>query len=496
MSSLITSTCYLIHSLQALTTHPRREHWRRGLLLLSLFALVAYVLFDGSAWAATSSVGRHSANFSLFDTIDTNAEQTSNTWFGRMLTLVRPTFLILATIEICWAAAIWAIEKDNLNSLALEIIKKIMFFGFFFALLQFAPEWVPTITASFQSAGEQVTGAPRVSTDGIIATGLALIKVVWENAPTGFFAIIGKLGQIFVAGLVTVGIIVAFVVLAAQYFTLKMESYILFAAGAIFLGLGSSSWTKDYVSKYLNYAINVGVRLLVLILVLALMLDALNRLGANREFDYGPLLELLAVAILQAILGIKAPEMAGALLNGGIGLSAGSASNAASSSFGGLKSTMALAAGTLAKGVSAVQGVNNVRRAASAGREIAQQQGKSGAAATLGGLGIAAGQAAKMLPGKLLDAIKGKDGKRHQNPGLADSVRMNLKKRAGGDSASASAGGSGPTSTPHASSHGASSNAGSATSAQPNSQRPDNLRKATPSSRPQSQSSTESSGDN
>src|SRR5262249_16457638 len=158
---------------------------------------------------------------------------------------------------------------------------------------------------------------------------------------------------------------------AAQYFTLKLESYVLAAAGAVFLGFGSSSWTKEYVSKYLNYALNVGVRLLVLILVLGLTLDKVARAAVHFSLDFGPLLEVFAGTVVQALLAIKAPELAGALMNGGIGLSAGSASGAMSAAMGG-------AVGGVAKAVSAAQGVGNMARAVNAGRDIQKQQGKGG----------------------------------------------------------------------------------------------------------------------
>ncbi len=457
MNSFTGAMFMLVHAFHGHSTAAQRQRWLGGLLWLSLIALALFTLFIDSAWAATSQpIGGETAEFTLFDSLETDAEEKSNSWFDVILALVRPTFLILATIEICWAAAIWAFEKDNLSSLAVEIIKKIMFIGFFFTLLQFAPEWIPTITATFQEVGETASGTGPITTDGIIATGLALIKLVWSEAPTGLFSVLGKLGQILVACFVTIGIIIAYVVLAAQYFTLKIESYILFAAGAIFLGLGSSSWTKEYVSKYLNYAINVGVRLLVLILVLSLLLSTVSDMGASFSFDYTPLLKLLAVAILQAILGIKAPEMAGALLSGGIGLSAGSATGAVSSAMGGVATAAGLATGGVAKAASAAQGMGNLGKAVSAGRDIAKQQGKTGASASLSGLGTAAGQAAKVLPGKVMDAIKGRGGhgaganlgagaagaagaaaggRSGQNPGLFDQTKQILQGRAAAGSA-------------------------------------------------------------
>jgi type IV secretion system protein TrbL len=426
----------------ALLRAPHTRDWR-WLMFLSFVGLCLFILLARTASAAHADVAGFTADFVLFNPLANDAKDNSTGWFNKIRDLVRPTFVILAVIEICWAAAIWAFEKDNLNSLALEIIKKIMFIGFFFALLNEAGVWIPKIVDSFQMAGATATGLDiddpddsPISTDGIIATGMAVIKLIWSQAPTDVFGILGKLGQIFVACLVTIGVAVAFVVLAAQFFTLKIESYVLFAAGAIFLGMGSSSWTKEYVSKYLNYAIVVGVRLLVLILILALTLDAIKDRAEHYFFDFAPLLELLAVAVLQAILGIKAPEMAGALLNGGIGLSANSAKAAGASAIGGPIAVAGMAgkvAGFVGgKLMGGVQGAANLGKAVSAGRQVAKQEGKSGKGAVLSGLGKASWATAKELPRSLKNLTKGNSNASGQpNPGFADRAKQALQARAG-----------------------------------------------------------------
>ena len=412
-------------TLGAATQRARRLRWLLWALLVGLLC----VLIVHPVHAATSPpVGGQTADFTMFDSLETDAQSRSNSWFTTIQGLMRPTFLMLGTIEICWAAAVWAFEKDNLNSLAIEVIKKFMFIGFFFTLLQYAPQWIPTITNTFAQVGATAAGTGTVTTDSIIATGLAVIKLIWTQVPTDLFGVIAALGKILVAAIVTIGIVVAYVILAAQYFTLKIESYILFAAGAIFLGLGSSSWTKEYVTKYLNYAINVGVRLLVLILILSLVAGAVAQMGNSFTFDYVPLLALLAASLLQAFLGVKAPEMAGALLSGGIGLHAGSAAGAVGGAAGGVKMAAGLAMGGVGAAVSALQGVGNLGKAAAAGREGAQQQGKSGIAANLSGLGMAAGQVAKESPSSVASRRNGASSNSSgHNPGPIDRTKQNLQ---------------------------------------------------------------------
>ncbi|HEY6925244.1 MAG TPA: P-type conjugative transfer protein TrbL [Steroidobacteraceae bacterium] len=432
------------------------------LWLLCGAALLAMLFLAHPASAATSqSIGGQIANFSLFDRIDSDAQIKAGQWQTTIQALVVNTFRILAVIEICWAAAIWAFEKDSLNSLAVEVIKKIMFISFFYMLLTYAPFSIRLIPDTFRSLGQQATQSGPISTDSIVADGLAFIKFVWARAPHGFFSVLAHLGQILVACFVSLGILIAYVIIAAQYFTLQVESYILFAAGAVFLGLGSSSWTKEYVSKYLNYAINVGIRLLVLILVLDLTIGVVNDVLQGFSFDFVPLLTVLAFAVLQVIMAIKAPEMAGALLSGGGGLTAGGAAGASSSALGGLRTAVGTAAGaamgSLRTAVSAGQGASNLKKAVQAGNALADQQGKTGA---LAGLGLAASAVAQQMPRRMMNAIKGKAGSYgldpsagggmgqmngnptgpaagsdiagrglQRNPGVFDVARQNLKQQ-------------------------------------------------------------------
>jgi type IV secretion system protein TrbL len=292
--------------------------------------------------------------FTLFDPIVNNVGSVSQGWFSRIQSLVRPTFLLLAAIEFCWAAAVWAFEKDSLNSLAMEMIKKFMLHGFFFAVLLYAQDWLPAIFDTFKTVGEQAggEGVTGISTDGIITQGMETIARIWaqfssfgfisqfaletldiagNTAPDYQVAVAFVNGNVNMSVWVSIVVAIAYVVTAAQFFALQVETYVLFAAGAILLALGGSSWTKDWAQKYLNYALNTGVRMLALLLILSLTMQTVARLSSGfhvvlniLSFNFIPLFEIMAAATLQAFLAIKVPELAGALLNGTPGFTMGS----------------------------------------------------------------------------------------------------------------------------------------------------------------------------
>jgi type IV secretion system protein TrbL len=345
MSSLMRAT-WLLVQLYAWRLSP--ENRVRAVTLARFVRMAAWMVLGGLIlWKLlTQSAGA----FTLFDDIDNNIQNTSTGWARTIAFLVNNTFIILGTLEMIWAAVLWAFEKDTLNGLAMELIKKLMATGFFAALLQNAPDWIPLIINSFISAGEQAGGTGPISTDAILTQGLNLIIEMWlallpmtmlsldadpeeivGNANPLAWGALVLAGAAFFSTIVTSVIIaISYVIVAAQYFMLRVESWVLFAAGIIFLGLGAASWTRDYATKYLNFAITCGVRYLVLILILSLTLDRVQATAGNFiplftpvSFNFADMFDTIVAAVLQAILALKAPEMAGSLMNGGASLTAG-----------------------------------------------------------------------------------------------------------------------------------------------------------------------------
>jgi type IV secretion system protein TrbL len=345
---------------------------------------VTYFTLASVAHAADETAGAGKGSFTLLDQFQDDAKTTSEGQMKKIVGtgggrgIVTNTFFILATLELCWAAAIWAMEKDNLNALASEIIQKIMFISFFYMLMINAPVWMPIIVNSLVSVGQQTIGdTGAITPDHVIAKAFAIVDLIWLKTPltqTDFdstdgvdivdvcflimdfiptnlllFAVklvtpddvdkildlIGKgpcvilnivihIHIIIIALLATLVIVIAYTIIAFQLLCVNIESYVLITAGAVFLGLGGSRWTNQYASKLLAYTLTIGMRILVLLLILGLGRTMTENMIRFYAFDIGPLLKMMGVAVVQALLALRAPEMASALMTGqGTGMSAG-----------------------------------------------------------------------------------------------------------------------------------------------------------------------------
>lgn len=354
-------------------------------LFIAAVFLILFFIFSFDANAAAGTCAKFGdktqcSEFTLFDGFLDAQKDASKTMAGMVAGLVRNTFFILATIELCWSAAIWAIEKDNMSALGSELIQKIMFISFFFMLLESGPYFIEAIEYSFADAGTLISKfTANTSTDGIIVNGFNLILKIWEKSPffqdgpdysDGFDlidlcfiiltpleavarllkiaikALIPGIGgiidlfltspckvvniilhipQIILAFIVTCIIAVVYAIAAFQFLCLKIESYVVIVAGMVFLGLGSSRWTSQYASKTLSHAVTIGFRMLVLLIALGFMQNIIDaEIGKGFEFEFEPLLRMMALAIFMMFVVMQAPDMAVVLLDGeGLGMSSG-----------------------------------------------------------------------------------------------------------------------------------------------------------------------------
>jgi len=361
---------------KTVNSKPINFQWK--LLFWVLGISLLYVLLISFAYAQGHDVnGEPKAGglkISFFDGLVNAREVAAPGMMTAILDSVRNTFFILAIIEIAWAAHMMAVEKDDLGPIAAELVKKIIYIGFGFALLQFAPQWIPDIINSFRQVGEKGSGVGKLTVDGILSSGFNNVARIWEGSPIFqrdidpkgnllvniCFGIVNAIGwlikilakiigaiipgvgdfietiiaipcialnilfhipELVLAFIATIIIIIAYAIAAFQLFCINMEMFILLPCGAIFLGMGSSSWTDKFVNKYLAYCVLVGFRFIVIAVVLGLSEGAYDQTG-KMQFEIGPIMEAMVIALVQCILALRAPDIANAFISGeGAGLS-------------------------------------------------------------------------------------------------------------------------------------------------------------------------------
>jgi type IV secretion system protein TrbL len=131
-----------------------------------------------------------------------------------------------------------------------------------------------------------------------------------------FTAIVAVLLAVFCS----IGVVVAYAVVAGQLMVTLIESYIVVSAGLFFLGFSGSRWTLPFSEKYVAYAVSVGIKLFMLYLIvglgqtLASQWTVLFTPGVIASPDV--YIGVAGSALVFMLLGWQIPSLAASLMNG------------------------------------------------------------------------------------------------------------------------------------------------------------------------------------
>lgn len=222
---------------------------------LAIFAIAAFGLTE-TAFAQDGSV---------LTTLERSMEAAAKSWETRLLDGARSLFWLLAGIEFGIAAVWLAISAPSLDQWAAELVRRIIFIGFFLFLLQVGPQFGKDIVLSLFQIGSGSNGS--ASPADTFNAGINVASELSQYIKVGLFEDnVAAIAAVFACILV----IVSFSLVAAIFISVLVEMYVGLLAGMIMLGLGGSSFTKDFAIKYLVYAFSVGMKLMALVMIAAI----------------------------------------------------------------------------------------------------------------------------------------------------------------------------------------------------------------------------------
>ena len=148
-----------------------RKRWRNPTVLCAVCALA----FLGTAHVANAQTSP-SAMLDQFRAV-------RMTWLTVAAGYANRLFGLLALIEFAWTAAILVLERTDLQGWTAALIRKMMFIGAFFALLNFGADWIPRIINSFQQIGQNASGLGSLAPTDILVQGLNITGNLLSGAP-------------------------------------------------------------------------------------------------------------------------------------------------------------------------------------------------------------------------------------------------------------------------------------------------------------------------
>ena len=311
-------------------------------------------------------------------------------WLNTAAGYANRLFGLLALVEFAWTAAILVLERTDLQGWTTALIRKMMFVGAFFALLNFGADWIPRIIESFQIIGQNASGLQSLAPTDVLVRGLNIAGHLLSGAASsGWMINFGTALSLVFASLLA---FLAFLGLTIQLVVTLVESYLVVGAGFIFLGFGGSRWTAPYVERYISLAVSTGVKVMVLYLLMGAGLtltnswvEAAKAIPMSQEPAVDAL-DIAASAVLLLMICWNAPKFTASILGGTPAFTGGDAVG----TVGGLAQG-ALLAGTAVAGGIALGAKLVAAKGAAAGAGSAAGTGGAGGGGMSGFGGGAAG---------------------------------------------------------------------------------------------------------
>lgn len=361
-----------------------------GLRAIALLAAIAVM----AAHPALAQEG------SILTSLQNQITTAAKGWETTVMNAARSLFWILAAIEIGIAAVWLALQAASLDSWFAELVRRIMFVGFFAFVLEQGPTFAKSIVDSLFEIG---AGSGTASPADVFNAGLTVATKMSLKVQFGLFE---DNALAISAAVAMVATVIAFSLVAAIFVSVMVEMYLGLLAGMIMLGLGGSSFTKDFAVRYLVYAFSVGMKLMGLVMISRIGSEVL--IGLANEPDVGEqyqtALAIAGIAVVVFIIAMYVPNIIqgvvqGASVSGGME-AIRHGSQAASFTAGGAS----LVAGSIGAGFAAAQ---SARAAGSSIAGSALSGAWSGITSGAKAVGSAAKEKAIASPGAYAGSLLG-----------------------------------------------------------------------------------------
>lgn len=275
------------------------------LYTLSIFALI-FIFAVVPAWAIAPTDN-------LSQTIINNYRNAAAQWVPLITAYAQRLFWLLAILDFTYMGITLILKNGDLHDFAFNLVRKILFFGFFYALLINGNAWMMAIINSFRTIAANVPGGAASITPGAI---LELSFDVYMAACQKMSITNPQSWMIGVAGL---GIIIMGALMTAVQVLVLIEMFLAIVVGQIALGFGGSEWSKDYAISYVKYIISVGMKLMAVQLIAAMAVNMFTgwaNIPAN-QFNLHEVVALVIAMLLLFIIMKTVPEIISGIISGG-----------------------------------------------------------------------------------------------------------------------------------------------------------------------------------
>jgi len=272
------------------------------------------IIEGANGGGATVGAAPQTLSVQVVDMILGKFKNAGQAWVTTLQKASTTLFWILALISLVWTGVLMVMKRADLLEICAELVRYLMFTGFFFWLLQNGPAFAGDIINSFRQLGGQAAGGGQALYPGdLISLGVQVVNstmthINWLVPAASGIPILFAVIILVVCCLITANIVV-----------LLCAAWVVAYAGLIFLGFGGSRWTSDWALGYWKTVLGIGASLMTMQMVVgvgaSLLKDIVQQTGNNG--DIGQLTAVLIGVIILALVAHQLPKMVGAMFQGG-----------------------------------------------------------------------------------------------------------------------------------------------------------------------------------
>lgn len=280
-----------------------------------------------------------------------------------MLKYAKVLFYWCAVLEVAWLGVKMTLGNSDMRETIKNFCLVLLAAGFFLAVINNYHTWTWNVINGLKAIAGEATTITDAS-DKPFTVGLKLAQDVFRMTGINPVTVVAY----FLAGM---AILFCFTLISLQIILIKCECIVAMCASSILLGLGATSFLRDYAINALRYVFAVAFKLMVMQLVMGVGINFIQQLETSDEMGWDQIGLTISFCVIFYCLVKTLPDVVAGIINGSH-VSTGNA----------LASTVtAMGAGLAGLGMAAGSGMANLGRAAQA----AKAQGAQGVGGMLKG---------------------------------------------------------------------------------------------------------------
>lgn len=321
----------------------------KKILLFSLMVITLYFLISPSTVYAELS------NKNILDSVLIKYHSAANSWADIIQERAEWLFGSLALISFSWqfSQIVGSRGSSPLTEMIGELLKFLIFCGFYLWLLKNGPTFANAIIDSMIKIGTMASNQPTTSPSSLVDIGFKIYDAAQENLDIWSATSIA-------AYIISLIILVIFALIGINMLLQLCSAWVLAYAGVFFLGFGGSKWTSDMAVNYFKTVLGLGASLMTMTLLIgigtSIVTESIAQMDTSGAQNLTEMAVLLITSITLFMLVDKLPSMVAGIINGASVGSTGIGAFGAGAAIGTAAAAMGMAVTSIAKSASTIAG--------------------------------------------------------------------------------------------------------------------------------------------